>query len=469
MTPQPDAAGRFDERERVLVIGLGRSGIASAQVLRARGATVFVTDEKPRAELAATIADLERAAVRFVPPEALRELFGELTVCVLSPGVPLNGALVREVQAARVPVYSEIEVAYRICKAPMVAITGTKGKTTTTALVGAMFRGAGKTTYVGGNIGNALIKETVAARPEDWVIAEVSSFQLESIRSFKPRIATILNLSPDHLDRDHSMDEYSEAKFRIFANQGARDTFVGNLDDALVGALAEGEGAKRIPARALWFGLTPRRMSTLYVRNERITYAPPTGDPRPIEIMPVAEIPLVGRHNVANVLAALLIGLAAELDPEALRAAVRAFEPLPHRLQRVAVQNGVTYVDDSKSTNPGSVVAALQSFAAPIVLIAGGKSKRTDFRAMGEAIEKHAKAVVLIGEAADEMSDVLGASSVARAASMDEAVAIARGLAASGDVVLLSPGCASFDMFASAEARGDAFAAAVNAVAAARG
>jgi UDP-N-acetylmuramoylalanine--D-glutamate ligase len=210
-------------------------------------------------------------------------------------------------------------------------------------------------------------------------------------------------------------------------------------------------------------------MTSLYVRNDRITYAPPVGDPRPIEIMPIDEIPLLGRHNVANVLAALSIGLAAELDPEALRAAIREFEALPHRLQRVAVQDGITYVDDSKSTNPGSVVAALEAFSAPIVLIAGGKSKRTDFRAMGAAILKRTKAVVLIGEAADEMSEAIGSTRIARAASMDEAVAIARGLAVSGDVVLLSPGCASFDMFASAEARGDAFARAANALAGARG
>jgi UDP-N-acetylmuramoylalanine--D-glutamate ligase len=342
--------GTFDANERVLVVGLGRSGIASAHVLRERGATVYATDEKDPSALAETIDDLARIAVRFVAPEAVSELAKELTACVLSPGVPLNGELVRRVQAARVPVYSEIEVAYRIGRAPMVAITGTKGKTTTTALVGAMFRRAGKTTHVGGNIGNALINETAVAKPEDWVIAEVSSFQLESIRSFKPRIATILNLSPDHLDRYHSMDEYGEAKFRIFANQSSTDTFVGNLDDPIVGALAEGDGAKRIPSRALWFGLGPRRMTSLYVRNERITYAPPRGDPRPIEIMPVAEIPLLGRHNVSNVLAALSIGLAADLDPEALRAAVRDFAALPHRLERVAVQDGVTYVDDSKST-----------------------------------------------------------------------------------------------------------------------
>jgi UDP-N-acetylmuramoylalanine--D-glutamate ligase len=322
----PGSTGTFDARERVLVVGLGRSGVASAQVLRARGCTVYATDEKPRAALEATIASLVAAQVRFVEPESIATLFGELTACVLSPGVPLNGALVRGVQAARVPVFSEIEVAYRIGKAPMVAITGTKGKTTTTALVGAMFRRAGKSTRVGGNIGNALINETFVAAASDWVIAEVSSFQLESIRSFKPRIATILNLSPDHLDRYHSMDEYGEAKFRIFANQSASDVFIGNLDDPIVGGLAEGEAAKRIPSRALWFGITPRRMTSLYVRGDTITYAPPRGDPRPIEIMPTSEIPLLGRHNLSNVLAALSIGLAAELDPGALRAAVREFQ-----------------------------------------------------------------------------------------------------------------------------------------------
>ena len=458
----------FDSGERVLVIGLGRSGIASCKVLLARGCAVYATDEKPAA-LAATLEELNAAGVTFVAPEAVESLAGQLTSCVLSPGVPLNGALVRRVQAMRIPVYSEIEVAYRISKAPMVAITGTKGKTTTTALVGKMFARAGKNTRVGGNIGNALITETFAAGPNDWVIAEVSSFQLESIRSFKPRISAILNLSPDHLDRYHSMDEYGEAKFRVFANQGPGDTFVGNLDDPIVGELAEGEFSKRIPARAWWYALAPHRMSTLYVRHERITFAPPMGDPRPVELMPVADIPLLGRHNVSNVLAALAIGLAADLDPEALCAAVREFEPLPHRLQQVAVQNGVTFVDDSKSTNPGSVIAAIEAFTQPIVLIVGGKSKRTDFRAMGRAVEKRVKAVVLIGEAADEIAAAVDSTRAARASSMDEAVAIARGLAQPGDVVLLSPGCASFDMFASAEARGDAFAEAANALAGARG
>ncbi len=461
--------GVFDHRERVLVIGLGRSGIASCAVLRARGATVLATDDKSPSALADTIAGLAERDVRFVAPADLESVLGTLSSAVVSPGVPLNGELVRRVQAARIPVYSEIEVAYRIGKAPMIAITGTKGKTTTTALTGALFKAAGKTTHVGGNIGNALINETFVAAPSDVVVAEVSSFQLESIRSFKPKISCILNLSPDHLDRYHSMDEYAEAKFRIFANQGPGDTFVGNLDDERVSQLADPSATGRIPCRAWWYALAPHKLTTLYVRNERITFAPPTGDPRPVEIMPVSEIPLPGRHNVSNVLAALSIGLAAGLDAETLRAAVIAFQGLPHRLQVVAVEGGVTYVDDSKSTNPGSVVAALESFSQPVVLIAGGKSKRTDFRAMGEAIAKYAKAVVLIGEAADEMADVFTKPSVARAASMDEAVAIARGIARPGDVVLLSPGCASFDMFTSAEARGDAFARAATGIAGVRG
>ncbi len=466
MNPAENVAGRFDARERTLVIGLGRSGRASCEVLRGRGVTVYATDEKEPAALRDVFADLQANGTTFVPPGQLDALVPTLTSAVLSPGIPLNSELVRRIQAARLPVFSEIEVAYRICKAPIVAVTGTKGKTTTTALIGEMFRTAGKTTHVGGNIGNALIGETAIAQPGDWVIAEVSSFQLESIRSFKPKIATIINISPDHLDRYHSMDEYAEAKLRIFANQNASDTFVGNLDDPIVGELAEGE-TKRIGSRALWFGMLPRRLTALYVRRDRITYAPPTGDPRPIEIMPVSEIPLPGRHNVENVLAATLVALAAGLDPEALRVAVRAFKPLAHRLQRVVEAGGVLYVDDSKSTTPGSVVAALEAFPRPVVLIAGGKSKRTDFRAMGDAVRKRAKAVVLIGEAADEIAAAIEPARIQRAATMDEAVALARSLAEPGDVVMLSPGCASFDMFASAEARGEAFSRAVEALEAA--
>lgn len=457
----PNQSVRFDRNERVLVIGLGRSGRASVDVLAPRCAAVYTTDEGDPAKLAPTVAELAERNIPFFGPGALDEVLPQVTVAVLSPGIPLNGLLVRRIQAAGVPVFSEVEVAYRICKAPIVAVTGTKGKTTTTALIGEIFRTAGKTTYVGGNIGNALINETALAGPDDWVIAEVSSFQLESIRSFKPRVSLIINITPDHLDRYHSMEEYAEAKFRIFANQGPGDTFVGNLDDPIV-AGAPGEDGTRIRGRALWYAQAPHRNTTLYVRNGKtIVYAPPEGDPRPVEIMGVDEIPLLGAHNVENVMGAALAGLAAGLDRRAVADAVRGFKALHHRLETVEERDGILWIDDSKATNPGAVIAALRAFERPIVLIAGGKAKGTDFADMGKVISSRTKAVVLIGEAAEDIGRYVKRALVQYAGSMAEAVAQARALADRGDVVLLSPGCASFDMFASAEARGEAFAAAV--------
>jgi len=450
----------FDASARVLVIGLGRSGRASITVLRSRGAHVLATDESPEALADAELALGDSGAV-FCAPSALGPELASIDVVVLSPGVPLTSPVVRMAQDARLPVLSEIEVAYRLSKAPIVAVTGTKGKTTTTALIGALFAHAGHETYVGGNIGNPLIAETDKAPANSWVIAEVSSFQLESIRSFKPKISTILNLSPDHLDRYYSMDEYAEAKYRIFANQGKGDTFVGNLDDEYIAQLPDGEDGSRIHCNTLWFSRHPHRNAALYVRNERIIWAPPTGDPRPIEIMPVSEIALLGRHNVDNVLAAILIGLAAGIAPEVLREGVRSFKALSHRLQPVCTIEGVTYVNDSKATNPGAVVAALEALDAPTILIAGGKAKRTEFTTMGRAIDAHARLVILIGEAAHEIAASIKTAPVSYAASLEEAIRLARETAQDGDVVLLSPGCASFDMFASAEQRGDIFVKAV--------
>jgi UDP-N-acetylmuramoylalanine--D-glutamate ligase len=449
--------------DRVLVIGLGRSGRSSVKVLRDMGARVWATDEGTPQALASALEQLRALGGVFVEPGKIEEVLGELEAAVLSPGVPLNSQLVRRVQSARVPVYSEIEVAFRICKAPIIALTGTKGKTTTTALVGHILHASGRGARVGGNIGNPLIDEAVAAQPSEWVVAEVSSFQLESIRSFKPKISAIINISPDHLDRYFSMDEYMEAKFRIFANQNAGDTFVGNLDDERVAQLAEGESAARVKCRALWYSREPHRMSTLYMRNgSRIVYAPPTGDPRPIDVMDVADVPLLGEHNRDNVMAATLIALAAGVEPPAIRDAVRTFKPLPHRLTQVAEIRGVRYVDDSKATNPGSVIAALRTFAeGKIVLIAGGKAKGTDFGELGKVASSRTRAVVVIGSAAEEIAGVIKRAKVVRADSMQAAVEAAADLAQRGDVVLLSPGCASFDMFESAEARGEAFVAAV--------
>ncbi|MDE2572155.1 MAG: UDP-N-acetylmuramoyl-L-alanine--D-glutamate ligase [bacterium] len=455
----------FANGERVLVIGLGRSGLATVEVLRARGAEVWGTDDKPEEQLEPAIREIEAAGATFLNREDLPAMLAKAAAAVLSPGVPLTTQTVRQVQDAGIPVFSEIEVAYRICKAPILAVTGTKGKTTTTALLGAMLAADQRSVHVGGNIGNALIRETARAAPEDWVVAEVSSFQLESIRSFKPRVSLILNLSPDHLDRYHSMEEYREAKLRIFANQGPGDTFVGNLDDPYFEPLATDVESYRIPCAAWWLSREPHRNSALYVRDGKIYFARP-GAPRAQAVMPVDEIPLLGEHNVTNVMGAAGAALAAGVSIAAIREAVRNFHALPHRLQTVGEIERVRYVDDSKGTNPGAVIAALKAFApGRVVVICGGKAKGTDFSEMGNELDDRARAVVLIGEAADDIARHVVHVPLHRAGSMREAVREARALAEPGDVVLLSPGCASFDMFDSAEHRGQVFTAEVHALA----
>lgn len=449
------------------MIGLGRSGQASVEVLRARGARVYAVDEKPREALGEAIAFVESHGATLLDPAQIEERAGDFTACVLSPGVPLNAPLVRAVAAANVPVYSEIEVAYRLCAAPLIAVTGTKGKSTTTALIGHLLRTAGLGVRVGGNIGNPLIREVLGAQPPDWVVAEVSSFQLESIRSFHPRVSVILNISADHLDRYHSLEEYAEAKYRIFANQNEHDWFVGNLDDPRLNRLHwhTASNEMRVHARQLWFTLgEPHKHAAMYLRGGSVVYAPLTGDPRPVEVLHAADIPLPGTHNVQNVMAALLACLASGVEVSALREGVRSFRAMAHRMSPVAEIDGVLYVDDSKATNPGSAIAALQSYDRPIVLIAGGKSKKTGFAELGRAIDERVEKLIAIGEAAQEIASHVYRTPVEFASTLAEAVERAARASASGGVVLLSPACASFDMFESAEDRGTQFIAAVRAL-----
>ncbi len=455
---------QFGAGETILIIGLGRSGLASIEVLSEHGVALYATDEKPLPELASIIPTVESLGVRFVEATKIGTVVGELTCAVLSPGVPPTSPVVRALHEANVPVFGEIELAYRLCKAPIVAVTGTKGKSTTTALIGHLLRGCGLHVRVGGNIGNPLIKEVRGAVPSGWVVAEVSSFQLETIRAFKPRVAVLLNIMPDHLDRYHSMDEYAEAKYRIGANQSMMDWFVGNLDDPRIRGLHWRHGDTRVQAKQLWFTLSAHDQATMYVRDGVLIYAPIAGDPRPLPILGRGEIPLAGEHNVQNAMAALLVALAVGCPPASLREAMTTFEPMPHRLEPIGEIDGVRYVDDSKATNPASVVAALRTYDAPIVLIAGGRSKGTVFDAMGAEIRKRTKALVAIGETAGEIRRAALGIPCVQAASMEEAVQRAREFASPGSVVLLSPGCASFDMFASAEERGEQFAAAVAAL-----
>jgi UDP-N-acetylmuramoylalanine--D-glutamate ligase len=448
---------------QVLVVGVGRSGMAAAEVLRARGTSVVATDEKPREALREQIAQLETWGARFVEPSALQQtgatdgILARAAYAVLSPGVPPTSAVVRTIRAAGVRVIGEVELAFELCKAPIAAVTGTKGKSTTTALVGHLLRASGRTAYVGGNIGNPLVREVLDAKSGDWVVAEVSSFQLETTEAFRPRVAAIVNVTADHLDRYASMDEYAEAKYRIFANQTPGDSFVGNLDDQRLHSLRR---SGRIVAKQAWYTAGDARGgATMYVRDGAIVYAAPNAPAQ--SIIALREIPIPGEHNVRNVMAALLVAAAAGCDPTALRDAVRSFAPMKHRMQPVAEIEGVLYVDDSKSTNPDSVIAALHSYDRPIVLIAGGRSKGAAFDEMAAQIDARAKAAILVGESSAEIAALLRSAPVTHAQTLSDAVRAAREYVLPGDVVLLSPGCASFDQFASAEDRGEKFTAAV--------
>lgn len=455
----------FDRGETVLVIGLGRSGLASIEVLRSRGVTVYATDEMAPERIAAPIAAAEGFGARFLAPADVEGVLDGLTSAVLSPGVPPTSPVARALNRVNVPVIGEIELAYRLCKAPIVAVTGTKGKSTTTALIGHLLRAGGRNVRVGGNIGNPLIKEVLDATSDDWVVAEVSSFQLETIRAFKPRVSVLLNIAPDHLDRYFSMDEYAEAKYRIFANQAMSDWFVGNLDDPRIAELHWRNGDARAQARQLWFTLGPNRnRATMFDRDGTLTYVPVAGDPRPVPIARREDVRLPGDHNLRNAMAALLAALAVGLPAAGLSEALRTFEPMPHRLESVAEIAGVLYVDDSKATNPDATIAALASYARPIVLIAGGRAKGTGFGDLGRAIAARAKTLIAIGESAPALVEATAGIPSLVAGTIDEAVRAAAALSRSGDVVLLSPACASFDMFDSAEDRGRRFAAAVTAL-----
>jgi UDP-N-acetylmuramoylalanine--D-glutamate ligase len=444
----------YDKKDSVIIIGVGRSGLATAQVLRARGVSVVAYDDKPTALLGGESQALIKIGVPLIGADELEIASKTATKAVISPGVPQTNRAVRQLQEADIPVISEIELAYELATSPIIAVTGSKGKSTTTALIGHILTTAGMTNRVGGNIGNPLVLETVSAAAAAWVVAEVSSFQLEGIVKFAPRISVLLNISSDHLDRYPSMDEYAEAKYRIFANQRAKDFFIGNADDVYCAMVRSGAGHS-IPAKALWFGMesTDRGLAmsllgdTIVLRQGR----------REKPVIAAHELRIRGRHNIANAMAAALATLCAGAELEAVRKGLLTFDPLPHRLTPVYKSAGVTWIDDSKATNPASATAALDAIEAPVILIAGGRSKKTDFTHFANVASRKAKRVILIGEAAQEIGDLVEGPPVCYARDLETAVADAAAAARKGDVVLLSPGCASFDMFESAEQRGDQF------------
>ena len=445
--------------KRVLVVGLGRSGTAVAILCAARGAHVTVTDKRGADVLGPALAELPRNIKVEVGGHKM-ESFLATDLIVLSPGVPEIPELAAA-RAAGVVVTGEMEVASRFVEATVIAITGTNGKSTTTTLAGAMTRASGRPTFVGGNLGDplALAVGTPAGSPGGACVVEASSFQLETAETFCPRVAVLLNITPDHLDRYADLEHYAATKARIFAAQHASDFAVVNFDDALVMRHTEG-----IRARRLGFSLEKRLNEGAWLDGEELVVRLPGAR---TESYPTAVPALVGRHNQANALAALLASrLLGSSHAEALRA-LTEFQPLAHRMELVARAAGVFFYDDSKGTNVGAVVAALDGFPRRVVLIAGGRDKGGDYAPLAQAMARVGRAAVLIGEAADKIEASFGSIvPVRRAATMEEAVTMAAHLAEPGDAVVLSPACSSFDMFRDYAHRAQVFRAAVERLAA---
>jgi UDP-N-acetylmuramoylalanine--D-glutamate ligase len=436
--------------KRVLVVGLGRSGVASALFLRSRSARVTVSDAKSEDQLREQIPTLLDAGIAVETGAHGERTFRNQDLIVVSPGVPVDAEPLVQARALGQPVIGEIELASQFLSGPIVAITGSNGKTTTTTLIGEILMASGLKTLVGGNIGTAAISLVEKATSETTIVLEVSSFQLETILRFRPKVAVVLNVTPDHLDRHRTFAAYVDAKARIFENQQSDDFAVLNADDATCVELAA-----RSRAQVFWFsrkgdveaGAFDRDGQVIFVRNGREQ-----------QIMPVSEIPLKGSHNLENVLAAACASSLMGCAPEKIRAAIRNFKAVEHRLEYVATVRGVEYYNDSKATNVDATIKALESFPANIHLILGGKDKGSDYTVLNDLLRQRVKSVYIIGAAAEKIqAHTKGATQIVSSGTIELAVKQATAAAQPGDVVLLAPACASFDQFQNYEHRGRVF------------
>jgi len=447
---------RIKDKE-ILVIGMARSGMAAVQLLAEMGAAkIIAADRKQASEMHEETARLSRyPAVEVVTGGTSSDLATPgLSMVIKSPGVPPDLEVIKRAEAMQVPIYSEVELAYAFLKAPLIGVTGTNGKTTTTSMIAAMLKEARFDPVVAaGNIGNPLCGVVGSISAQGMIVAELSSFQLENIDRLRPLVAVFLNFGEDHIDYHKDLDKYFAAKARIFENQLESDYAVLNGSDARVASLA---GACK--SRVLWFDTRPVKRG-IGVSEGRIALFNPGCAPR--TLCPVNEVSLPGEHNLENALAASAAAWAAGADPEAIAAVLRSFQAIEHRLEFVATINGVDYINDSKGTNPGSTMKALQSFPGRRkILIAGGKEKGSDFGELAGMITREVGSLIVYGETRDRLVQAArraGFENYCIAAGLEEAVKRAYQLAAPGDLVLLSPACASWDMFPSYEVRGDLF------------
>ena len=473
--------------KRVLVVGLGKSGVASALFLKAHGARVTVSDTKSGDELRNEIPVLLDHGITVETGGHGDRTFHGQDLIVVSPGVPVDAPPLVQAKAQGVSVIGEIELAAQFLPGPIVAITGSNGKTTTTTLAGEIMTAAGFPALVGGNIGTPAISLAERAQPETVIVLEVSSFQLETIQTFRPKVAVVLNVTPDHLDRHRTFEAYTDAKARIFENQQTSDFSVLNAADPTCVAMAA-----RTRAQVFWFSRQKEVQQGTWVQDGAIVFRGAQKEVKPAPsfaqdsvfigpnerqtIMLVSEIPLKGAHNLENVLAAACAGVLMGCAHEKIRQAVREFKAVEHRLEFVASIGGVDYYNDSKATNVDATIKALESFPANIHLILGGKDKGSDYTVLSDLLRQRVKRVYTIGAAAAKIESQIVSSSgahgknggpeIVHAETLEHALRKAHSAAQPGDVVLLAPACASFDQFKNYEHRGQTFKEIVRALAA---
>ena len=439
--------------KKVLIIGAARSGIAAAKFLTERGAIVALNDQKPIEKWSESALALKDLGVGLLPGEPPMWLLDQLDLVVVSPGVPATIIPIRYAERAGAEVIGEVELAYRYLKGRIIAITGSNGKTTTTSLIGELLRDAGLPVQVGGNIGQALISMVESSREDGWTVAELSSFQLETIKQFHATIAVVLNVTPNHMDRYENFNGYAAAKHRIFMNQAEGDFAVLNADDQTVSSWEIG-----LKAQVIEFSVRKELERGVFLKGDELIAR--TTENESVVLKP-SEMKLRGLHNVENVAAAIAAGMAAGASLASMRETVKRFNPVEHRLEFVRELNGVKFYNDSKATSVDATLKALEAFASEpgkVVLILGGRGKKAPYAPLAALMSTKVRKLVLIGEDAETIERELGAeAAIERAADMADAVTKSFAAAEKGDVVLLAPACASFDMFDSFEHRGTIF------------
>jgi len=440
------------KNKKVLVVGLGKSGLAAALFLRRRGAQVTVSDVRSAEALAKEIPALIEEGIMVEAGGHGLLTFRRQDLIVVSPGVPLDTPELVQAKNFGLPVIGELELAARFLKGKMLAVTGSNGKTTTTTLLGEILTAAGLPTLVGGNIGVPVVALIDQSTDQTWSVLEVSSFQLESTDEFHPAIAVILNITPDHLDRHGSFENYAAAKERISARQSAEDSLVLNADNPRAA-----EAANRSAARVYWFSIEHPVPRGAWLEQGSVVYRS-AEDAATENVMPLRGIPLKGAHNIENVLAAVVAARLAGVPVEAIRSAIESFQAVEHRLEYVATRKGVEFYNDSKATNVDATAKAIAAFSGGIHLILGGKDKNSDYTQLAELLRERVSAVYTIGSAAEKIeSHLRGVVSIHSCETLDKAVQVAASAARPREVVLLAPACSSFDQFENYEHRGRVF------------